>query len=76
MAGESPSDWPTDKPSRLAADHDLMLVLPATANILSAAATGAAPNRYDVVSGNAASHPAIPRPPDVVKAIQELLAGH
>lgn len=125
VAGESSSDWPTDKPSRLAADHDLMLVLPATANILSAAATGAAPNRlatvilavaypviffphmgtamwdkpavrrnvakiradgnhvvepvwhesYDVVSGSASSHPAIPRPPDVVKAIQKLLAG-
>jgi len=49
VAGESPSDWPTDKPSRLAADHDLMLVLPATANILSAAATGAAPNRLATV---------------------------
>ncbi|WP_344021109.1 flavoprotein [Streptomyces luteireticuli] len=47
--GEAPSDWPTDKPSRLVADHDILVVLPATANILSAAATGAAPNRIATV---------------------------
>ncbi|WP_424217543.1 flavoprotein (plasmid) [Streptomyces sp. BI20] len=45
VSGESPADWPTDKPSRLAADHDIVVVLPATAHALSAAATGAAPNR-------------------------------
>ncbi|KNB52808.1 flavoprotein [Streptomyces caatingaensis] len=47
--GEAPADWPTDKPSRLVADHDILVVLPATANILSAAATGAAPNRIATV---------------------------
>ncbi|MCB5910454.1 flavoprotein [Streptomyces pinistramenti] len=50
VAGESPADWPTDKPSRLAADHDLVAVLPATAHTLAAAATGAAPNRLMTVA--------------------------
>lgn len=49
ISGESPSDWPTDKPSRLVADHDILVVLPATANILSQAATGAAPDRLSTV---------------------------
>ncbi|RLK55058.1 flavoprotein [Actinokineospora cianjurensis] len=49
ISGESPADWPTDKPSRLAAEHDLCVVLPATAHILAAAATGAAPNRLATV---------------------------
>ena len=49
ISGESPADWPTDKPSRLAADHDIVVVLPATANMLSAAATGAAPNRLATI---------------------------
>ncbi|WP_433873140.1 flavoprotein [Saccharopolyspora sp. CA-218241] len=49
IAREAPEDWPTDKPSRLAADHDIVLVLPATANVLSAAAAGAAPNRLTTV---------------------------
>jgi phosphopantothenoylcysteine synthetase/decarboxylase len=125
VADESPADWPTDKPSRLAADHDIMLVLPATANILSAAATGAAPNRlatvilavpypvvffphmgtamwekpavrrnvaqvradgyhvvepvwhegYDVTSGTVTSHPAVPSPPDVVKAVEVFMGA-
>ncbi|MFF5972946.1 flavoprotein [Streptomyces sp. NPDC012769] len=48
--GESPADWPTDKPSRLAADHDLLAVLPATAHTLAAAAGGAAPNRLMTVA--------------------------
>lgn len=123
ISGESPSDWPTDKPSRLAADHDIVLVLPATANILSAAASGAAPNRlatvilavdrpvvffphmgtamwdkpavrrnvaqiradgnhvvepvwhdsYDVVTRTTAGHPALPAPPQVIKAVEEIL---
>lgn len=47
--GEGPEDWPTDRPSRLAGDHDLTLVLPATAHILAAAASGAAPNRLATV---------------------------
>ncbi|MEU9983168.1 flavoprotein [Streptomyces sp. NPDC050856] len=49
VSGESPSDWPTDKPSLLVADHDILVVLPATANTLSAAATGAAPNRLSTI---------------------------
>ncbi len=49
VSGESPADWATDKPSRLAADHDILVVLPATANTLAIAATGAAPNRLSTV---------------------------
>ncbi|MEU4805610.1 flavoprotein [Actinosynnema sp. NPDC023587] len=49
ISGERPEDWPTDKPSRLVADHDVLVVLPATANVLAAAATGAAPNRLTTV---------------------------
>ncbi|MFI1928992.1 MULTISPECIES: flavoprotein [unclassified Streptomyces] len=50
VSGESPADWPTDKPSRLAADHDVLVVLPATAHTLAAAAGGAAPNRLMTVA--------------------------
>lgn len=50
VSGESPADWPTDKPSRLAADHDLLAVLPATAHTLASAAAGAAPNRLLTVA--------------------------
>lgn len=49
ISGESPSDWPTDKPSRLVADHDILVVLPATANILWQAATGAASDRLSTI---------------------------
>lgn len=49
VSGESPGDWPTDKPSRLVADHDVLVVLPATANVLAAAASGAAPNRLATI---------------------------
>ncbi|MGH8966999.1 MAG: flavoprotein [Actinomycetes bacterium] len=49
VSGESPSHWPTEKPSRLVADHDILVVLPATANTLAIAATGAAPNRLGTV---------------------------
>ncbi|MGL5866168.1 MAG: flavoprotein [Dermatophilaceae bacterium] len=54
VAGEQPADWPTDRPSRLAADHDAIVVLPATAHTLSAVATGAAPNRLTTVVLSAA----------------------
>ncbi|MEU9292461.1 flavoprotein [Streptomyces sp. NPDC048266] len=50
VSGESPADWPTDKPSRLAADHDILAVLPATAHTLAMAAAGAAPNRLLTVA--------------------------
>lgn len=49
VRGEEPADWPADKPSKLAAEHDILVVLPATANILAAAATGAAPNRLTTI---------------------------
>lgn len=49
VVGEDPQQWPTDRPSRLAADHDVILVLPATAHVLSCVATGAAPNRLTTV---------------------------
>ncbi|MFI5712017.1 flavoprotein [Kribbella sp. NPDC051620] len=45
VSGEAPADWPADNHARLAAEHDILAVLPATANILSLAAAGAAPNR-------------------------------
>ncbi|NDZ77187.1 flavoprotein [Streptomyces sp. SID10853] len=48
--GESPADWPTDKPSRIAGDHDILAVLPATAHTLATAAGGAAPNRLMTVA--------------------------
>ncbi|MGW6603194.1 flavoprotein [Streptomyces sp. NPDC055036] len=50
VSGESPTDWPTDKPSRLAADHNILVVLPATAHTLASAAGGAAPNRLMTVA--------------------------
>ncbi|MDC9613505.1 flavoprotein [Xenorhabdus khoisanae] len=49
ISGESPHDWPTDKPSRIVADHDVMAILPATANTMAAVAQGAAPNRLTTV---------------------------
>jgi phosphopantothenoylcysteine synthetase/decarboxylase len=47
--GESPKDWSTDRPGRVAADHDLMIVLPATANTLSAVAHGSSQNRLTML---------------------------
>ncbi|MFK3980298.1 flavoprotein [Micromonospora sp. NPDC050397] len=44
VTGDDPADWPTDNQASLAAGHDIVIVLPATANMLAAAATGAAPN--------------------------------
>ncbi|MBC8951555.1 flavoprotein [Xenorhabdus sp. PB62.4] len=49
ISGESPHDWPTDKPSRIVADHDIMAVLPATANTLATTAHGGATNRLTTV---------------------------
>jgi phosphopantothenoylcysteine synthetase/decarboxylase len=49
ISGESPKDWPTDKPGRIAAEHDLLIVLPATANTLSAVANGSSQNRLTTV---------------------------
>ncbi|MEV6283495.1 flavoprotein [Kribbella sp. NPDC051770] len=44
VTADSPASWPIDNHVSLAAEHDLMAVLPATANTLAAAASGAAPN--------------------------------
>ena len=49
ISGEDPKDWPTDKPSRIVADHDIIAVLPATANTMSEVANGAASNRLTIV---------------------------
>jgi phosphopantothenoylcysteine synthetase/decarboxylase len=49
ISGESPGDWPSDKPSRIVADHDVLAVLPATANTLATVAQGGATNRLTTV---------------------------
>lgn len=49
ICGESPKDWATDRPGLIAAAHDLMIVLPATANTLAAAATGTSMNRLTMM---------------------------
>lgn len=49
VCGERPQDWTTDKPGRLAAEHDIMLVLPTTANTLAAIANGFSGNRLTTV---------------------------
>jgi phosphopantothenoylcysteine decarboxylase len=49
VSGDDPADWPAENQARLVEEHDILVVLPATANILSIAATGAAPNRLSAV---------------------------
>lgn len=49
ICGESPKDWSTDRPGLVASQHDLMIVLPATANTLSAAAHGSSQNRLTMM---------------------------
>jgi phosphopantothenoylcysteine synthetase/decarboxylase len=44
VTGDDPARWPTDNQAALALSHDAVLVLPSTANMLAAAASGAAPN--------------------------------
>jgi phosphopantothenoylcysteine synthetase/decarboxylase len=44
ITGEPAATWPEDNHAALAAGHDMLAVFPATANMLSAAAAGAAPN--------------------------------
>ncbi|MEU0512244.1 flavoprotein [Amycolatopsis sp. NPDC006125] len=48
--------WARDNHQTLAAGHDLMVVLPATANVLSAAATGAAPSLLTAAITAAPAH--------------------
>lgn len=47
--GDRPENWRTDKPGRIAAEHDLLAVLPTTANTLSAVANGSSQNRLTTV---------------------------
>ncbi|WP_353896860.1 flavoprotein [Aliikangiella maris] len=49
ISGDQPVDWPTDKPSKIVADHDILLVIPTTANTLSTVANGGATNRLTTV---------------------------
>jgi phosphopantothenoylcysteine decarboxylase len=44
ITGEPASTWPENNHAVLAAEHDMLAVFPATANMLSAVAAGAAPN--------------------------------
>jgi phosphopantothenoylcysteine synthetase/decarboxylase len=44
VTGDDPADWPADNQGALADGHDVVAVLPSTANMLAAAAGGAAPN--------------------------------
>jgi phosphopantothenoylcysteine decarboxylase len=44
VTGTDPDRWSRENHATLAAEHDMMAVLPATANILSVVATGAVPN--------------------------------
>lgn len=49
ISGDCPADWPTDKPSKIVNDHDILAVMPATANTLAAVSQGSAPNRLTTV---------------------------
>lgn len=49
IVGDRPADWPTDKPSKIVNDHDILAVIPATANTLATVAQGSAPNRLTTV---------------------------
>lgn len=49
ICGESPKDWSADRPGKIAGAHDVMVVLPATANTLAAAAHGTAQNRMTMM---------------------------
>ncbi|WP_405117507.1 flavoprotein (plasmid) [Phaeobacter sp. BS23] len=49
ISGDNPKDWPTDKPGRIVADHDILAILPTTANTLSAIAHGSSQNRLTTV---------------------------
>jgi phosphopantothenoylcysteine synthetase/decarboxylase len=44
VTGEDPSTWPADNHVTLAESHDMIAVLPATANTLAAVASGSVPN--------------------------------
>ena len=44
ITGEPASTWPENNHAALAAEHDMLAIFPATANMLAAVAAGAAPN--------------------------------
>jgi phosphopantothenoylcysteine decarboxylase len=44
VTGESAAAWPQENHASLAAEHDMLAVLPATAHMLSVTATGGVPN--------------------------------
>jgi len=47
--GDRSENWSAEKPGRIAADHDILAVLPTTANTLSGVANGASQNRLTTV---------------------------
>jgi len=75
VSGDSSSDWAAENQARLVAEHDILVVLAATANTLANAAAGAAPNRllavilasnfpvvfFPVMNGNMWNKPAVKR---------------
>ncbi|WP_432042543.1 flavoprotein [Streptomyces cadmiisoli] len=75
VTGEEPSTWAGQNHATLAEEHDMLAVLPASAHVLSAVATGAAPNMlaatvltatfpvafFPVMSGEMWAKPAVSR---------------
>lgn len=49
ICGENPADWSADRPGKIAGAHDIMIVLPSTANTLAAAAHGTCQNRMTMM---------------------------
>lgn len=49
ISGEHPQNWPSERPGGIAAAHDIILVLPATANTLASVAHGLAGTRLATV---------------------------
>lgn len=81
VTGADPASWHGENHATLAAEHDMMAVLPAGANLLSAVATGAAPNMlsatvmaaefpvvfFPVMAGEMWRKPAVQRNVDVLR---------
>jgi phosphopantothenoylcysteine decarboxylase len=82
VTGESAATWPRENHASLSAEHDMLAVLPATANMLSVTATGAAPNLlaatiltstfpvvfFPVMSGEMWGKPAVQRNVERIRA--------
>lgn len=56
VTGQDPTAWPRENHATLASEHDLTVILPATAHTLSTIASGAAPNML-ATTVLAATHP-------------------